>query len=76
MGLSGVGRPEQYDLAGFGPEAARFQGADLLTDRGLGIEVEVARVLTASNPAARTCNWAPEALRADTSRFSTAVRES
>ncbi len=50
VGLAGAGRAEQHDVAGLGQEPARGEGADLLADRGLGVEVEVLQGLARTEP--------------------------
>jgi hypothetical protein len=74
VGLASARRAEQHDVAGLGQERSRSQRPDLAAAGGLGVEVEVLQVLRAGKPAARMRSSAPDALRAGTSRSSTAAR--
>lgn len=72
--LAGAGRPEEDDVAGVEEERVGGQTRDLLADSGLLVPAEVLEVLTARNPAAWMRRWAPEALRAETSRSSAVAK--
>ncbi len=41
MGLAGARRAEQHDVAGLGQKRPRGQSGDLVSDGGLGVEVEI-----------------------------------
>ena len=75
VGLAGAGRAEQHDVAGLGQERAGGERGDLLADGGLVVPVEVVEGLAGREPGASgSAAAAPEALRAETSRSSTAAR--
>ena len=50
VGLAGAGRAEEDDVAGLGEEPSRCQRSNLLTDGGLGVEVEVVESLASAEP--------------------------
>ena len=77
VGLAGAGRAEQDDVAGFGQERRRRPTRRPVGARRVGRPSRTPRSSCgAANPAARIRSWAPEALRAATSRSRTAARYS